>query len=408
MQAARPGRGVGLGPQGVLDDLAMDRRARVQREQAKQAPDPGLGAVEQDAAAVDVEGEPTQRANPDRGSGATAPFVRAAATSDVTPPCPFAAPAAPTTEPAMTPTPIRRSPSSRRSPVARGYDPRHDETGVRGDGLREEPVLSASALVDIGQGGIREHAPRLGPGRAPGGLRGQRGVARIRRSQARRAEGGEAARPRLEDARAEAPERRGRGVGRGQPNLGIVRPGPRRGDVEQRPAPGVLPGVVAGRGIGGVASAVGPPQACRERPAQPREPWRSRPARPPRPPGPAPVRPMPRRRASPQRPPRGVRPRRRPRRPRRHRRSTSRSRRAVATSPAASSSSPRATGAAGSSRRAASRAPRTGSRTRPDRSAPTASGVGMATGSSHAAIRWRSRRGASAAREGPNAASARM
>ena len=80
---------------------------------------------------------------------------------------------------------------------------------------------------------------------------------------------------------------------------------------------------------------------------------------------------------------------------------------ALPTSPAASNSSPRATGAAGSSSLAASRAPSTGSRTRPVRSAPTASGVGMATGSSQAAIRCRSRRGASAARDGPNAVSAR-
>ena len=44
----------------------MDGRAGVHGEQAEQAAHPRLGAVEHDPAAVDVEDEPAERADPDR------------------------------------------------------------------------------------------------------------------------------------------------------------------------------------------------------------------------------------------------------------------------------------------------------------------------------------------------------
>ena len=77
MQAPSAGRGVRLGPQRVLDDLAVDRGTRVDREQPQQAPDARLGPVEQDAASVDVEREATEGADADGGLGRVPGAVRA-------------------------------------------------------------------------------------------------------------------------------------------------------------------------------------------------------------------------------------------------------------------------------------------------------------------------------------------
>ena len=397
VEAARAGGRVGLGPQRVLDDLAMDRGAGMDGEQAEQGPNARLGAVEQHAATVDVEREPAERADPDRRSVAVArtrPRQGSPRRADrKRGPAP--------------PPPLPRPPRRRRRSAgacARGTTSPVSLATVSASSAYSAPrtsSTSASAAYAYIRAGC-DPAARPADS-APNAVSRASGVPRLAEASA--------ASPRAHASSTPAPRRRNSAVAASaerQASLGIGRRGPRLAEIEERPAPRVL--AAAQRRI---------PLGRRRRPGADRvEPdapasgpagraTATRHVRPPRSPGPSPGRPTPlppgvprpRRPAAPPRRPPGSPP---PRRP-----SPRGSAGPSSTSPAARCSRPRATGADGSSSRAASRAPSTGSRTSPVRSDPIASGVGMATGSSQAAIRCRSRRGASAARDGPNAASAR-
>ena len=152
----------------------MDRGAGVDREQAQQGPDARLGAVEQDAAPVDVEREPAERADPD-DRRAPAPGDRAGGGS---PAC------APTRRPADTaaPCPSSRLDAGASAGGCAGARP----AGLARHGLGEQRVLRAPHLVHVGQRRVGVHPRRRRPGRAARGLGGQRRLAGVRRPEARR------------------------------------------------------------------------------------------------------------------------------------------------------------------------------------------------------------------------------